>query len=162
MNFATSRKGYDKAQVQEYINAQTDKYEKTILALRDRVEGLTRENQELAHKVDSLKREQDSINLALTQAIDKAKNIEYSSKVKFALEGERLKIFSDKWESYCKANINTVDRAQRDGVKDKLKEFEDELVELMSKELNISDFVNEADQDYYSEKKRVSSIRRDI
>ena len=29
MNFATSRKGYDKAQVQEYINAQTDKYEKT-------------------------------------------------------------------------------------------------------------------------------------
>ena len=28
MNFATSRKGYDKAQVQEYINAQTDKYEK--------------------------------------------------------------------------------------------------------------------------------------
>lgn len=156
MNFSLSRKGYDKIQVQEFIKAQTDKYENTIMGLRDRIEGLLRENQELVHKVESLKKEQDSINIALTQAIDKAKNIEYSSKVKFALEGERLKIFSSKWQSYCKANVNVVDRAQRDGVSDRLKAFENELVELMSKELNISDYVNEADQDFFSESKRLN------
>ena len=155
MNFNISRKGYDKSQVQEYIKAQTDKYEKTILGLRDRVEGLMRENQELMRKVDLLKKEQDNINLALTQAIDKAKNIEYSSKVKFALEGERLKVFSSKWESYCKANINVIDKSQRDGVRGKLREFEDELTTLMSKELNIGDYVNEADQDFFSESKRL-------
>jgi len=126
------------------------------MGLRDRIEGLLRENQELVRKVESLKKEQDSINIALTQAIDKAKNIEYSSKVKFALEGERLKIFSSKWQSYCKANVNVVDRAQRDGVSDRLKDFENELVELMSKELNISDYVNEADQDFFSESKRLN------
>lgn len=156
MNFSLSRKGYDKIQVQEFIKAQTDKYENTIMGLRDRIEGLLRENQELIRKVESLKKEQDSINIALTQAIDKAKNIEYSSKVKFALEGERLKIFSSKWQSYCKANVNVVDRAQRDGVSDRLKDFENELVELMSKELNISDYVNEADQDFFSESKRLN------
>ncbi len=156
MNFSLSRKGYDKIQVQEFIKAQTDKYENTIMGLRDRIEGLLRENQELVRKVESLKKEQDSINIALTQAIDKAKNIEYSSKVKFALEGERLKIFSSKWQSYCKANVNVVDRAQRDGVSDRLKDFENELVELMSKELNISDYVNEADQDFFSESKRLN------
>lgn len=156
MNFSLSRKGYDKIQVQEFIKAQTDKYENTIMGLRDRIEGLLRENQELVRKVESLKKEQDSINIALTQAIDKAKNIEYSSKVKFALEGERLKIFSSKWQSYCKANVNVVDRAQRDGVSDRLKAFENELVELMSKELNISDYVNEADQDFFSESKRLN------
>ena len=155
MNFTTSRKGYDKNQVQEYIKAQTDKYEKTILGLRDRVEGLTRENQDLLRKVEALKREQDNINLALTQAIDKAKNIEYSSKVKFALEGERLKVFSNKWESYCKANVNVIDKSQRDGVRSKLHEFEEELITLMSKELNIGDYVNEADQDFFSESKRL-------
>ena len=155
MNFSISRKGYDKNQVQEYIKAQTDKYEKTILGLRDRVEGLTRENQELMRKVDSLKKEQDNINIALTQAIDKAKNIEYSSKVKFALEGERLKVFSGKWESYCKANVNVIDKSQRDGVRGKLREFEEELVTLMSKELNIGDYVNEADQDFFSESRRL-------
>ena len=156
MNFSLSRKGYDKIQVQEFIKAQTDKYENTIMGLRDRIEGLLRENQELVRKVESLKKEQDSINIALTQAIDKAKNIEYSSKVKFALEGERLKIFSSKWQSYCKANVNVVDRARRDGVSDRLKDFENELVELMSKELNISDYVNEADQDFFSESKRLN------
>ena len=156
MNFAQVRKGYDKNQVQEYIKTQIDKYEKTILGLRDRVEGLTRENQDLLRKVESLKKEQDSINIALTQAIDKAKNIEYSSKVKFALEGERLKVFSNKWESYCKANINVIDKSQCDGVRGKLREFEDELVSLMSKELNIGDYVNEADQDFFSESQRLS------
>lgn len=155
MNFSISRKGYDKEQVQEYIKVQTDKYEKTILGLRDRVEGLLRENQDLLRKVDLLKKEQDNINLALTQAIDKAKNIEYSSKVKFALEGERLKVFSSKWESYCKANINVIDKSQRDGVRGKLREFEEELTTLMSKELNIGDYVNEADQDFFSESKRL-------
>ena len=156
MNFSISRKGYDKNQVQEYIKYQSDKYEKTIGGLRDRVEGLIRENQELVKKVESLKKEQDNINLALTQAIDKAKNIEYSSKVKFALEGERLKIFSSKWESYCKANINVIDKSQRDGVRGRLREFEDELVNLMSKELNIGDYVNEADQDFFTESKRLN------
>lgn len=155
MEFTKSRKGYDKNQVQEYIKSLTDKYEKTILGLRDRVEGLMRENQELMRKVDLLKKEQDNINLALTQAIDKAKNIEYSSKVKFALEGERLKVFSSKWESYCKANINVIDKSGREGVRGKLREFEEELTSLMSKELNIGDYVNEADQDFFSESKRL-------
>lgn len=156
MNFSLAKKGYDKFQVQEYIKDMVDKYEKTILGLRDRLEGLKRENGELASQVNSLKKEQDNINLALTQAIDKAKNIEYSSKVKFALEGERLKIFSSKWQTYCKAHCNVVDKSQKDNVIEKLKEFEGELVELMNKELNIGDYVNEADQDYFSENKRLS------
>lgn len=155
MNFSQQRRGYDKGQVEEYIKILTDKYESTILALRDRIEGLTKENKDMCNKVSELKREQDSINLALTQAIDKAKNIEYSSKVKFALEGERIKIFSSKWQSYCKANVHVIDKAQRDGVVARLKEYEDELTELMSKELNIGDFVNEADQDFYAESKRL-------
>ncbi|MCX4362263.1 MAG: hypothetical protein OSJ74_02595 [Clostridia bacterium] len=155
MNFSQARKGYDKAQVQEYIKQQQDKYESTILGLRDRIEGLTRENKDLSTKVGELKKEQDNINIALTQAIEKARNIEYSSKVKFALEGERIKIFSSKWQSYCKANINTIDRSQRDGVVSRLKEYEEELTELMSKELNISDYVNEADQDFFSESRRL-------
>lgn len=155
MNFQVARKGYDRFQVQEYIKDITDKYEKTILGLRDRIEGLKRENGELSHKVELLKKDSDSINLALTQAIDKAKNIEYSSKVKFALEGERLKIFSSKWQTYCKANCNTVDKSQRDNVVARLKEFEGELVELMNKELNIGDYVNEAEQDYFSENRRL-------
>ena len=154
-NFSVVRKGYDKAQVQEYIKMQADKYESTILGLRDRIEGLTRENKDLRGKVDELKKEQDNINIALTQAIDKAKNIEYSSKVKFALEGERLKIFSSKWQSYCKANVKSVDKDQREGVISKLKEYEEELVELMSKVLNISDYVNDADQDFFSESRRL-------
>ena len=154
-NFSTVRKGYDKAQVQEYIKMQADKYESTILALRDRIEGLSRENNEMRAKVDDLKKEQDNINVALTQAIDKAKNIEYSSKVKFALEGERLKIFSSKWQSYCKANVKSVDKDQREGVVSRLKQYEEELEELMSKELNISDYVNEADQDFFSESRRL-------
>ncbi|MDE6189598.1 MAG: hypothetical protein K2G37_04870 [Clostridia bacterium] len=160
MKFTIKRKGYDKSEVQEYIKAQTDKYEKTILGLRDRVEGLLRENQDLLRKVDSLKKEQDSVNLALTQAIDKAKNIEYSSKVKFALEGERLKVFSSKWESYCKANVNVVDKAQRDGVRSRLREFEDELIELLSKDLNIGDYVNEADIDFFAESQRLKGENR--
>ena len=154
-NFSTVRKGYDKAQVQEYIKIQADKYESTILALRDRIEGLSRENNEMRAKVDELKKEQDNINVALTQAIDKAKNIEYSSKVKFALEGERLKIFSSKWQSYCKANVKSVDKDQREGVVSRLKQYEEELEELMIKELNISDYVNEADQDFFSESRRL-------
>lgn len=156
MDFTIARKGYDKYQVQAYIKELMDKYESTILGLRDRIESLKKENFELMNKLEGLKKEQDNINLALTQAIDKAKNIEYSSKVKFALEGERLKVFSTKWQTYCRTHTEIVDKSQSQEVVARLKEFEDELVNMMNDELNISDYVNEADQDYFAENKRLN------
>ena len=94
--FRTARKGYDKSDVDEYIVNLCKSYEKSLAAQKERIENLKAEVASKERLISEFNDKKDSITRSITMAVEKSKQIEYASKVRYALEGERLKIFSDK------------------------------------------------------------------
>jgi cell division septum initiation protein DivIVA len=91
MKFTKQRNGYSEKEVDDYISTLTANHQK-ILTEKDRI------ILELQSKVDAVKKQENSIALALTAAIDKAKEIELSSKNIYKLKIEQLTILYSKWE----------------------------------------------------------------
>lgn len=158
--FEIQKKGYDKSQVDNYIKSLICQYEKTLFEQKDRIEELKSANATLECKIAEYESRQDNINLALTQAIEKAKNIEYASKVRYALEGERIKLFESKWTNYCKTFINKISGKESAILSQYLKQTREELALLVSTELNISDDVTDSDigDDFIEESTRLNGL----
>lgn len=153
--FDTARKGYDKKQVDEYIFSAGSRADKTIAGLRARVEELEKTNAELEDKLQACRAREDSVAKALIGAIDKAKEIEYASKVRYALEGERLKEFEQKWVAYCNNKVNGVAPSIRDETKAFVAAMKRSLDEVMTASLNLGTYVNEAVIDHENEEVRL-------
>lgn len=153
--FATKRRGYDKKQVDDYVFETGSRTEKTIGQLRDRVAQLEKENSELSARLNACLAREDSVAKALIGAIDKAKEIEYASKVRFALEGERLKEFEDKWIAFCNNKINKADPNLRDETTAFVGAMKKTLGEVMTASLNLGTYVNEAVIDHEREEERL-------
>lgn len=155
--FDTARKGYDKKQVDEYIFSAGSRADKTIAGLRARVEELEKTNAELEDKLQACRAREDSVAKALIGAIDKAKEIEYASKVRYAIEGERLKEFESKWTAYCKDRINKVAPKQREETLAFVKAMKKSLDEVMSAQLHLGNYVNEAVIEHENEERRLAN-----
>ena len=153
--FETKRRGYDKKQVDDYVFETGSRTEKTIGQLRDRVAQLEKENSELSARLNACLAREDSVAKALVGAIDKAKEIEYASKVRFALEGERLKEFEDKWIAFCNNKINKADPTLRDETTAFIDAMKRTLGEVMTASLNLGTYVNEAVIDHEREEERL-------
>ena len=154
--FQTVRKGYDKKQVDDYIFDAGSRADKTIASLRDRIAQLEKTNTELQKSLDCCHDREDSVAKALIGAIDKAKEIEYASKVRFALEGERLKEFETKWTAYCKNKINNVAPSNCQETLAFVNAMRRSLDDIMTAQLHLGTYVNEAVIDHENESKRLS------
>lgn len=137
-NFSIEKKGYNKEQVTNYIRKISSQFENANLEQRERIESLKRENKDLTLQLSEYQAKKDSINSALTQAIEKAKNIEYASKIRYALEGERIAIFEKKWTSYCKNAVQKVAPQVIAELNDFLSNIRRELKSMLSENLNLN------------------------
>lgn len=154
--FKVKFKGYDKKQVDDYIVGINSQFEKSNAELRERIKRLESENDELYRNLCDYRRREESISTALMNAIDKAKEIDYASKVRFALEGERLNDFSRKWTTYCMSQVNKVAPSHAQATKAFISEMKKSLQELMGEQLNLGTYVNEATIDHENEEERLS------
>ena len=75
-NFAIKRKGYDVKQVDEYILNLTKNYERSLAAQRDRIETQKAEIAAKEKLLQEYNARKDSITNSITQAVEKAKQIE--------------------------------------------------------------------------------------
>lgn len=153
--FRIKIKGYDKKQVDDYIIGLSSQFEKSNAELRDRIKRLENENDELYRNLCDYRRREESISTALMNAIDKAKEIDYASKVRFALEGERLSDFSRKWTAYCKSQVNKVAPRHAQTTSAFLAEMKNALNSLMGEQLNLGAYVNEATIEHENEQERL-------
>lgn len=160
--FATARRGYDKKQVDDYIFETSGRTDKAIGQLRDRIAELEKKNEELNARLGACLSREDSVSKALIGAIDKAKEIEYASKIRYAIEGERLKEFEDKWIAYCKTKINNVAPALRDETKAFVAAMRKSLDEVMTRSLNLGTYVNEAVIDHENEENRLKTLEENL
>lgn len=88
MNFTKSKNGYSIKEVDDYIENMESNFNKTILEKEEHIEKLIQE----------ARKKEKTITLALTAAVEKAKEIEVSSKNIYKLKIEQLTILCSKWE----------------------------------------------------------------
>ena len=158
--FDTVKKGYDKVQVDNYINREIDSYKQTISDKNMRISELLHQNNNLNKQIDEFKLREDNVNKALITAIEKAQEMEMLVKKSYNIELERLRIWRDKWVSYaekCKKTVgfNSV-KGEVIGV---LSTLENELIARINQgiTLNTQVVLNEAEEQYSKEKARLDS-----
>ncbi|MDD4110733.1 MAG: hypothetical protein PHS54_04190 [Clostridia bacterium] len=88
MNFTKSKNGYSIKEVDDYIENMESNFNKIILE----------KDKQMKKLVEERKKKEKSITLALTAAVEKAKEIEVSSKNIYKLKIEQLTILCSKWE----------------------------------------------------------------
>lgn len=157
-NFAIKRKGYDVKQVDEYILNLTKNYERSLAAQRDRIETQKAEIAAKEKLLQEYNARKDSITNSITQAVEKAKQIEYAAKVRYALEGERLAVFASKWVRYCESMTDAVDKALLTKAKEYVKNAQKEIEDGLARDLDLGVYLGEAAEIYDAERGRLAKI----
>ncbi len=160
--FETKFKGYDRKQVDEYILNLTKNYERSLAVQRDRIESLKAEIAAKEKLLQEYISRKESITNSITQAVEKAKQIEYTAKVRYALEGERLAIFSSKWVRYCESMTNAVDKTLLQNAKDFVTTARRKIEEGLSADLNLGTYLGEAAEIYETEQGRLAAIKKSV
>lgn len=92
MKFSNQKNGYNREEVDKFL-AELAKEKEQLINEKDE------EIAKLKSEISDIKGKSDSIALALTAAVDKAKDIEESSKNIYKLKIEQLTILYTKWET---------------------------------------------------------------
>ncbi|MGN0770956.1 MAG: DivIVA domain-containing protein [Christensenellales bacterium] len=153
--FKIKRKGYDVKEVDDYLVKISNGYDKVLLEHKDRILTLEQEKAELQKKVKEYESKKEEANLALAMAVEKARNIEYASKVRYCLEGERLSEFAHKWSDYVNTHLPEEIAKQNDSITQYLNDAKAELQSMLAEGLNVKKYVSQADMDFMAEQERL-------
>ena len=161
VNFSIVRKGYDVGQVDTYVNKIVNFTESKLLEQKKRIDSLKDENKKLADKISSYEKQETFVSEALINASKKANEIITASKMRYALESERIKLFRAKWTSYvesAKSKVYEIDESVN--MQAYLLKMEDELREMIGKDLNIhkARVLNDAEEQFMSERQRLDTV----
>lgn len=141
-----NKKKYKKAEVEAIINAEKAKYESQIIELSDKIRDLIGENNDLKLELEIHTDREDLILSTLARAEITAKEIERNAELRYELEVERLKNFTQKWNDYFNELKDkyplypTIRKAV--GVKEKFDSLTDsnakpkDIIEQLDKDLN--------------------------
>ena len=138
-NFDIERKGYNRDEVNKYINELSSKYEHQIERLNQEKMQIQAELVQNKLELDSYKNKDDQISNALVVAVETAKEIESSAKTIYELEIKRVKVLYKKWSNILNQiyalypNINKMS-----GISTLFNEFQDALDKILQREKEIS------------------------
>ena len=95
--FNIVRKGYDKVEVEKFIEKEKNEAENIQMQQIKRIEELKHQCSELSQSILDYKNREEQISQALMQATEKAKNLESDVKIRYKTELDRLRLFREKW-----------------------------------------------------------------
>jgi cell division septum initiation protein DivIVA len=109
VGFSVVKRGYDAVEVEEYIAKNNLYLENKLKEQKLRINELKGQNLKLASKIKELNRREDDVKNALIAANEKSKELMSAAKLKYALEGQRLRLLQAKWTSYFETNAQKDD-----------------------------------------------------
>ena len=131
MNFSKQKNGYCEKEVDEYISLANLKFERE-LAQKDK------EISSLKQDVEAAKAKENSVALALTAAIDKAKDIEESSQKIYKLKLEQLSMLYAKWEILLSEMIKKApDVVEVTNIKEDMENLKTSIKSALKDDFNI-------------------------
>ena len=96
------KKKYKKAEVLAMLEEYKNEYETRLVEQKANMQELVREKNELAGQLDAIKSRESLIIATLERAEKTAAELIEQAELEYSLEIDRLKAFSEKWESYFK------------------------------------------------------------
>lgn len=142
-NFEIVKKGYNTLDVDNYINTIKSNYELKIGEYRVTISDLNSKIEFLEKELIKYKEKEETVSKSIIKAVEKAEEIEYTSKVRFALEGERVRVFKEKWLSYINQYLDKMSPDFILEVNNYLAKVEKEAFLLFQKEFHIKDYFEE-------------------
>ncbi len=136
MNFNVVKKGYDKTQVNEYIQNLANENNEIITNLKTEIDELKRQKQELEQVVGSYEKKKDEIFVAFVEAQETSAKLKAKAEKRFADEMERLQLFQQKWTTYAKEVSKTLAPEQVEKFEQAGRKFE-EILSLYDKEVKV-------------------------
>lgn len=137
IDFQTAKNGYNKEDVQKYINDLNEQLKQKDL----KIETLERSLQLYQVKEKDIKDKHENISIALTAAVEKAKQIENSSKNVYNLKIQELEILYARWEKVLNELIQKYPNLDElDNVKQLLSSFKSNLKSNLKEDFK---FVNQ-------------------
>lgn len=131
-NFKLERNGYDKKEVDEFVEKVKRNYEDTLQEQMQRISELKKQLDETAKKLGSYEKKNGDISDALVVAVETAKQIENASKNIYDLEIKRVRALYDKWEKFLEELMEEYPRLkERFDTKALLKIFSDGIDEVI-------------------------------
>lgn len=128
LEFSKKVCGYDMGEVREYIDSLTHDYEEELNKKKDRLTELVEENRkmtaqlaEMTKLVESYRRQEESVGIALIKAEESAKTTIAEAERQRQMELDRISFETKKWEE------------RGDEVRRQLMEFEEKIVSIMEK-----------------------------
>ena len=134
MNFKVVKKGYDKIQVDEYIQNLTNENNEVVTNLKTEIEELKKQKAELEQVVNSYDKKKDEIFVAFVEAQETSAKLKAKAEKRFADEMERLQLFQQKWTDYAKEVTKTLAPEQAEKFEQAGKKFE-EILSLYDKDV---------------------------
>ena len=96
------KRKYKKSEVSAILKVYQRQYEENIAELKKQILDLAKKNTELLEEIDRVKSREGMVYKTLERAEMTSQEIEKSAKTQYALEVERLKRFSEKWDDFFK------------------------------------------------------------
>ena len=128
MEFKTVRKGYDKKEVEAYIEKMDAEKQASEKSLRATVAQLKGELDEKQQKLDDFEKKARRISDALISAVSKADEIEKLAVYKYNQEMEQLKSFHARWVAYYARLMKKYPLSEE---LDAVKEFNDKVGRIL-------------------------------
>ena len=103
MTFDRDKKGYNSAQVDDYIARLNEEHYREAGDLRHRIDELKAELDEKNNRIAELESRREAIATALINAVEKANEIEKAAVKRYRDEMDQLRVFHGKWQAHYNA-----------------------------------------------------------
>lgn len=100
MNFERERKGYNRAEVDEYVRALKAEYEARLSEQKERIFKLKAELVEREKQLEGSRARAELVSQAIIKAVEKAEEIERLASARYREEMDALKAFHEKWTAH--------------------------------------------------------------
>lgn len=132
MEFATERNGFKKQEVDDYIQS----LQKELLQWKNRCIKAEADYFSLKEKQEEIRVNGENIAIALTAAIEKAKQIEASSKNVYKLKIQQISILYDRWEMLLNEMTEKYpDLEDSHNIKSMLNDFKKSIENVLSQDI---------------------------
>ena len=165
--FSTVKKGYNKREVEDYIEKSEHFLEEKISDLKERICALKEELEE-AYKInEEFRKKEDKISRLLMKAMEMKEEIESEAKQQWQLEEDRLALFREKWIAFAELTRNTHQAEVCNTLNKIMKDAKAGLEIKIKENLNIckspitQEFSNQAEREYDEEKTRVADAKKE-
>lgn len=139
MNFKEEKHGYNKTEVDFYVSDLEIK----LSNAQKEVERLTNQINEISRGQKDFQEKSKNISVALTAAVEKARQIEESSKNVYKLKIQQINLLYNRWEGFLEEMLKKYPKVETvNSVKQMMSEFRNSIKSTLKDDFKIGGSVN--------------------